>query len=1007
MKRRTIVLIAVAVLVPLSLALIVGVALQDRTPAAPTPVGTLVATLGTTPRPTGEPTPAATQQTTPEAPPELPFDPLQVARTARNHFWPGPTGLYSDNGLRRVELDAWGMTFVPFIQGLPSAEQRLGFRLLEVQVGTESLYAAAAAGGLQPEQVDDDVAVFRHTPAFEERYDALDLALEQRFIFSEPLPRAGELLLTGQISTSLDAEMSPAGIARFSLEGTLELAYGEALARDAAGRELPLTMLLQRGQVLLTVPEDWLNRAAYPLEIRTTLWTQLHLVASGQQDAPLLISSDVNDDRRYLLVWADRSEGHWAVYGQFVRADGSLQGERFRIDDQADSNQRSPAVAYDPVEKRYMVAWEDDRHGGTAIYGRVINTDGSFFSDALRFSAEHATADQLAPAAAANTRPDRHRFLVTWTDTYTDTVGDVWGRLFLSDRSLGEPIEIAAVEGQAERAAAVGFDPVGGRWLVLWEEAGSGLDIAGRWVSLDGRQLDEGKMPVCAAPGDQRAPALAYNADKGQFLVVWEDRRAEDGDVYGQRLDGAGTLGGNAVIYNGAGEQRYPAVAYNADTNSFLASWLEGHCAIRARQVSYAGELTAGLYTLAIGQYERGRPALAYNPRNANQFLVVWSQPNPLKDTPDIIHGQWLQTHGLVEDRDGDDARPAAAYNADRDEYLVVWQRGGDIYGQRVAPTGAWSGDEIVICDMPGQQSWPAVAYDAANKHYLVVWEDDRDGRGNIHARAVAADGSLPGAILTLHEGAGVGKWPALAFDASSRQFLVAWQAGVQVDGCLVDLAMEPAVGICFSDLAEEEGEASSPAVAANPNASDAAYRFLVVWQHQRQEGGRGLFEVHGRFVGSAGGKTGAALGLLHGADYRYRPAVTYHPSADKYLVVAPRHDVFDQHTLAGTLVSSRGVAGESIGITGGQNYVEAHGLAGLSVHKERFWVSWLPQFGKSVYAIPVQAADGAVGRQVTVLGPDPDWELGTSLACDGRSRCLVVYGVSGGRLYGEFLFSR
>ena len=91
--------------------------------------------------------------------------------------------------------------------------------------------------------------------------------------------------------------------------------------------------------------------------------------------------------------------------------------------------------------------------------------------------------------------------------------------------------------------------------------------------------------------------------------------------------------------------------------------------------------------------------------------------------------------------------RPAVAYNSSRNEYLVVWDgdREGaprvddefEIFGQRIdAATGAEVGATFQVSDMgpAGSAAYdgynPAIAYNATSNEYLVVWEGDDDKPG-------------------------------------------------------------------------------------------------------------------------------------------------------------------------------------------------------------------------------------------------------------------------------------
>jgi len=101
---------------------------------------------------------------------------------------------------------------------------------------------------------------------------------------------------------------------------------------------------------------------------------------AGDQDPAAVAYDSING--RFLVVWDDsRNSGTSGrdVYGQLVYADGTLRGVNFVISD-APSNQQNPSVAFDESTGRFFVVWEDDRNSGTTgwdIYGQLVDADGS------------------------------------------------------------------------------------------------------------------------------------------------------------------------------------------------------------------------------------------------------------------------------------------------------------------------------------------------------------------------------------------------------------------------------------------------------------------------------------------------------------------------------------------------------------------------------------------------------------------------------------------------------
>ncbi len=116
---------------------------------------------------------------------------------------------------------------------------------------------------------------------------------------------------------------------------------------------------------------------------------------------------------------------------------------------------------------------------------------------------------------------------------------------------------------------AVAYNGSGDEYLVVWggyDTGGADVDVIGQRVDADGTLLGQ-PIVIAQAAGDQLWPAVAYDSDLDEYLVVWTDYRDDvDGDVYGQRVDADGTLlGGVLPIGDTEALQDRPDVAYNPD----------------------------------------------------------------------------------------------------------------------------------------------------------------------------------------------------------------------------------------------------------------------------------------------------------------------------------------------------------------------------------------------------------------------------------------------------------
>lgn len=386
-----------------------------------------------------------------------------------------------------------------------------------------------------------------------------------------------------------------------------------------------------------------------------------------------------------------------------------------------------------------------------------------------------------------------------------------------------------------------------------------------------------GSVAYAAGP-----PAVAYNPDADEFLVIWP------GDT-----NLGGTANGEWAIF---GQRLDAATGAEVGADDFRVSGIVG------------GDFNASNF----------RTAVAYNPTH-QEYLAVWVAVSGLCCGSDYeIFVQRLAPDGTQLGADdlrvsrmrGPDTfehpfvalAPAVAYNPAADEYLVVWA-GDDgenglvdeefeIWGQRLdGATAAEIGtDDFRISDLGGTGSTffdasdPDVAYNAIDDEYLVVWHGDDDvaplvdgeleifgqridgatgaevGANDFRVSAIGPDGS------TIHFAAD----PAVAHDPVHDAYLVVWTGtelalsaslfGLEIYGQRLDAAGTAIGGdLLLSDVGgidEFAFDADFPDVVVDP----ATSLYVVAFRADDDVDGQvdGELEIH---LQAIDGATGAEVG--------------------------------------------------------------------------------------------------------------------------------------------------
>ena len=344
---------------------------------------------------------------------------------------------------------------------------------------------------------------------------------------------------------------------------------------------------------------------------------------------------------------------------------------------------------------------------------------------------------------------------------------------------------------------------------------------------------------------DAVSPAVAYNPDREEYLVVWYNDRPGNDDIQAQRVSRGGAPTGSAFyIAAGSGaDRRFPDVAYNNALQEYLVVWEQfdqstGDTIIYGARVRSTGGVIGSPFPIFTGSPSM-LPAVAYA-STEDKYLVVWTW----FESPGMhivgctvtvsVSGTTVGSPFYVsEDTTGSVPRsqPDLAYNRARNEFLVVWKQDDtpsdpDIYAQRVKMAGGEGllGSPLEICSLGGYDEDPAVAalpYPSGTGQYLVVWEDRVSSSGNILGQLRSGDGTVEILYLMPSFSSDDQTDPAVAATESGQRYLILWSHSDYYTGW----AYTPVVGREVDTEGKNVGEeadiwgvnAQHPAVASGP----------------------------------------------------------------------------------------------------------------------------------------------------------------------------------------------
>lgn len=363
-----------------------------------------------------------------------------------------------------------------------------------------------------------------------------------------------------------------------------------------------------------------------------------------------------------------------------------------------DNEQYQPSVAYNSQHDEYLVVWHNQWAGNKDIYAQRVTGQGELLSG---FSVEPTGLypnDRVDPSVAYD--PVNDRYLVVWAyETAVDN-WDIHGVFVNWDGLIEEGQDEYNIcdAGESQHKPKVAYSKEEEEFMIVWMTVHSASpdDISGRRM-----KASDGTFPpspsdftIDHSTDDRINPEVAYNLERNEYLVVYDDSV----DVFGTRFDRTGSPLGVGE-FDIASSSTLPSVAACWETDQYLVTWQDGVPDIYAQFIKgFDGSLDGGPLHLENTSVDEVRSQVACNSAG-NQFLVVWQQQfSSAEDDQDGIWGQFVNTDKTL---------------------------GADF--AIMSPTGG----------VTAEFTTPAVA--GGNVNYLTVWEHDRAGTAyqDIHGRLI------------------------------------------------------------------------------------------------------------------------------------------------------------------------------------------------------------------------------------------------------------------------------
>ena len=373
----------------------------------------------------------------------------------------------------------------------------------------------------------------------------------------------------------------------------------------------------------------------------------------------------------------------------------------FRVNDDFGTTYQGYSNIATDLEGNFVVCWYDKRNGDNDIYIQLFDRFGTRQGANRRVNDDAIGNEQFRPSMM---KDQLGKFVVAWQDyrvTGYPFNADIYGQRYNADGSA------------ASANTKINDD--------------FGVETQG-WQDIDAD-------------------------DFGNYVLVWEDNRNGNYDVYGQRYHKSGTkLGANFRINDDAGAayQHNPKVAVDGD-GDFTVVWYDnrqGLDLIMGQRYNASG-VALGTNFLISDNLTANKcvmPDVACD--YAGNFTVVWIdyRNGSYPSNPDVYgrnywaNGTSRSANYRINTDGSNGAQAEAVVGMDYfGNFITAWrddrQGNNDIWAQYYRADGTiLGGNYRVNTDQTTTtQSFPNVTMDGINIYY--TWTDDRSGSFDIWAR--------------------------------------------------------------------------------------------------------------------------------------------------------------------------------------------------------------------------------------------------------------------------------
>jgi hypothetical protein len=332
-----------------------------------------------------------------------------------------------------------------------------------------------------------------------------------------------------------------------------------------------------------------------------------------------------------IIVWYDyRNASEYKIYAQRINASGVAQWTVNGVMICSEPGSQQMSGLSSDGSGGALIVWYEFRNGvNHDIYAQRINSSGSLVWDAAAVAVCTASGNQLNPNIVSDGASGG---IVVWQDLRNFSYDLYAQRINASGAVQWTANGIVICDAAStQNEQSVIADGSGGA-VVTWKDARitvSNTGIYSQKVNASGVvQWTANGVVVCNAAGLQSVPKLVSDG-AGGAVIVWQDERNGNKDIYTQRLNGSGTeqwTSNGVVLCTIASDQRDPQIIMTSN-GEIIIPWSDNRAGvfdIYAQRLSLTGGIlwTANGEVVSSASNHQSTPQLVSD--DAGGATIIW-----------------------------------------------------------------------------------------------------------------------------------------------------------------------------------------------------------------------------------------------------------------------------------------------------------------------------------------------------------------------------------------------